>query len=330
LGWWLWTGGPPGEGRVEFRVPAGATVSQVADSLAADGLLRHPRVLVLGARLSGRDRDVRAGRYLLPRGASPRTLLDRLTSGAAVPVRLTIPEGSEAARAAELVAAAFPWSAEAFLAAADSIVAGLLGDDLPAYQSVLGEERRRSGRPFPLCEGYLFPETYLVAEGLPPAEVAAVVVGEGIEAWRRDLERSPRADLGRHGVLTLAAIVEAETPLREEMPKVAAVYLNRLDAGRRLEADPTIAHALGKRGQRILYVDLEVDSPFNTYRRDGLPPGPIGSPGLAAIRAVLDPTPDFGAFFFVADGRGGHVFSETLAAHQQAVREYRRRRDGGG
>jgi UPF0755 protein len=330
LCWWLWTGGSPGSGVVEFRVGTGETVAQVADSLVAHGLLRSPRVFVLGARLTGRDRDVRAGLYVLPLGTSPRDLLARLTRGAMLPVRFTIAEGSEAVAAAAVVAAQFRWDAAEFLAAADAIVVGLLGADAAAYERILAAERARGGRPFPLCEGYLFPETYLVDEGTSARDVATLVIVEGLAAWADELAASPRGVLGRHGVLTLASIVEAETPLAAEMPLVAAVYLNRLDGGRRLEADPTIAHAQGKRGRRILYSDLEADSAFNTYRRAGLPPGPIGSPGLAAIRAVLAPEPDFPAFFFVADGKGGHVFSETLAEHERAVEAYRRRRAGGG
>ena len=135
-----------------------------------------------------------------------------------------------------------------------------------------------------------------------------------------------------HEVVTLASIVEAEAVLDHERPSIAAVYRNRIDKGWRLEADPTVAYALDKIGDRLTFRDLEVDSPYNTYRNSGLPPGPINSPGRASIQAVLWPEPGLEAMYFVADGEGGHRFSRTWEEHQRAVREYRavqRERRGG-
>ncbi len=338
--WILWStpgreAGPDGRDTI-VRIPPGSSLRAVSDTLAAHGLLRHPRVFRWGARLSGRDRDVQAGRYALPRGLSPRDLLERLAAGRTLPVRVTLVDGEGAVAMADVLAGAFPWSAGDFLAAADSVLRSgasdppldLAGAGLEVYDATLAAERARTGRVFPFCEGYLFPETYHFAEGLGAADVAASVIGEGRRRWRELLDgASPRADLGGfHAVLTLASIVEAETPREAEMPQVAAVYLNRIARGRKLEADPTVAHAVDKWGDRILYVDLEVDSPYNTYRRAGLPPGPICSPGPAAVAAVLAPEPGFDALYFVADGLGGHVFSRTLAEHQAAVRAYRARR----
>jgi len=339
--WYLWTAPSSDPGReTVVRVPRGASLRAVADSLAAHDLLSGRGVFVWGARLAGRDRAIRAGRYALPSGLSPRDLLARLVSGRTVPVRVTILEGGTAVAIAEDLAAAFPWTGAAFLAAADSLVEGVLtqagfdGVGLARYAEVLRREGARAGKAFPRCEGYLFPETYHFAEGVDAVHVAEVVLAQGQAHWRRLLTSSPLpsggALAGLHEALTLASIVEAETPLPEEMPRVAAVYLNRLARGMSLEADPTVAHALDKRGERILYADLEADSDFNTYRRKGLPPGPIGSPGAAALRAVLAPAVGFDALFFVADGSGGHVFSRTLHEHQEAVRRYRRLRDARG
>jgi len=334
--WIFWTTPPTDAGHETIvEVPRGATLRAVADSLVAHDLLRHRMVFVWGARLTGRDRAIRAGRYAVPRDLSPRDLLGLLVTGRTVPVRVTILEGETASAIAAGLAAAFPWSAAEFLSAADSL-AGLVMVQAPLpldaaaagdYAETLRRERERTGRAFPLCEGYLFPETYHFAEGVDAAQVAAVVLEHGLSRWRLLLDDAPprRDDAlqGLHEILTLASIVEAETPRAEEMPRVAAVYLNRLADGIPLEADPTVAHALDKRGERILYADLEVDSAFNTYRRAGLPPGPIGSPGPAALRAVLEPASGFDALFFVADGSGGHVFSRTLEEHREAVRRYR-------
>ncbi len=341
--WRTWSLPGPGDGEnVIVRIPPGSSVRSVADTLFAHELLAHRHVFVFGARLTGQDRAIKAGRYAIARGLPPREILDLLTSGRAMPVRVTVLEGSEAVTVAAAVAASFPWTSDAFLAVADSIVRKIAASDpllmekvdLETYDGMLRTERLRSGRLFPLCEGYVFPETYHFAEGLSVTDVALTMVLDGLAAWHALGEAGLRdgrtlfTDL--HQVLTLASIIEAETPLREEMPKVAAVYLNRLRAGRSLEADPTVAHAAGKRGQRILYVDLKVDSAFNTYRHKGLPPGPICSPGLDAIKAALEPEPGFDRFYFVADGKGGHVFSRTLAEHQSAVETYRRMRKAQG
>jgi len=332
--WFLWTspgGGIDGDGEAIVRIPRGATLSAVADSLVAHDRLARRTVFVWGARLSGRDRAIRAGRFSVPAGLSPRGLLRRLVSGPTVPVRVTVLEGETAAVTAESLAAAFPWSAAAFLAAADSLVALRFPGDPEAYRAALRRERARTDRAFPLCEGYLHTETYHFAEAVSAAHVAGVVLEHGLALWRRMMDAAPPRDAdvlpGLHEVLTLASIVEAETPRSDEMPRVAAVYLNRLTGGIALEADPTVAHAVDKRGERILYVDLEVDSAFNTYRHRGLPPGPIGSPGPAAVDAVLRPATGFDALFFVADGSGGHVFSRTLAEHREAVRRYRALRE---
>lgn len=332
--WIAWTTPSRDVGRdVIVRIPPGASLPAVADTLATHGLLAHRRLFLWGARLGGVDRSVQAGRYALPRGLSPQNLLARLASGHTVPVRVTLVDGAGAGDLAGELAAAFPWSAEVFLAAADSVLRSVTAEppismtasELGRYEEILVAERARSGRRFPLCEGYLFPETYHFAEGLGAPEVAAAVIGEGRRRWRELLDAAPRrpALASFHEVLTLASIVEAETPREAEMPRVAAVYLNRLAQDRRLEADPTVAHAVDKWGKRILYADLATESPFNTYRHDGLPPGPICNPGAAAVAAVLMPAPDFDALFFVADGRGGHVFSRTLEEHEAAVRAYR-------
>src|SRR5690606_4506736 len=127
----------------------------------------------------------------------------------------------------------------------------------------------------------------------------------------------------RHDLVTLASIVEAETPLSAEKPRVAAVYWNRLHNGWKLQADPTVRYGLGHWGERVYYKHLDMDTPYNTYLHAGLPPGPIGSPGEEALAAVLAPLTPCDDFYFVASGRGGHVFSRTKAEHDRAVRAAR-------
>ena len=139
-----------------------------------------------------------------------------------------------------------------------------------------------------------------------------------------------KTNLTERQVLTLASIVEREAVVHDERPKIAAVYVNRFELGKRLEADPTVQYALGfnEREQRhwkkgLTYRDLKVDSPYNTYRNAGLPPGPICSPSEASVRAVLNPQPDFDALYFVADNTGGHVFSRTFHEHKKNIKRIR-------
>ena len=348
-GWRLWTGPGPlpsreqgalpgeevGEEAALVRIPLGMTLTAAADSLAARGLLRHPAVLRAGARLTGRDRALRAGLYSMPYGSSPRELLRILTAGEAVQVKVTIPEGLAAEDIAALVAGALGFPPIDFLAAADSLVAaaaargGLLKGTPAAHDSLLAAESARHPRRFHWCEGHLAPDTFQFAEGTSAAAAALFLVTTQWARLDSVMAVSGSADsleLSRQEVLTLASIVEAEARRSEERPLIAAVYVNRLRKGWRLEADPTVAFVLQKQGKRLFYKDLEVSSAFNTYLNRGLPPGPIGSPGLAALTAAAHPDSTCRAMFFVSDGAGGHVFSRTGQEHEKAVRDFRRAR----
>jgi len=307
----------------QIEVMPGATMGGVARDLEVRGLLHHRRVLLLAARLTGRDRDLRVGVFALPAGASPRDILDALTEQAPLPVVVTLPEGMAAIEMAAVVADSLGLEAAAILAAADILVSD--GADtlmtpvgIEAMATVI-EHRRPDGSAMHWCEGYLAPDTYHFTRGMGAAAVAQVMVDLQLER----VAGAAHAGMTAHELLSLAALVEAESRHDHERPLVAAVYRNRLRRGMRLEADPTVAFWLGKRGQRLLYRDLEVDSPFNTYRRPGLPVGPVLAPGLAAIMAAGAPDTTCDALYFVADGDGGHVFSNTLAEHNRAVAHYR-------
>ncbi len=348
--WHLWTGpGPAGSpagispevrGTTLIRISSGMTLTAATDTLAARGLLKHPKVLLAGARMTGKGRSLRAGLYKLTYGASPRDLLQALTTGAAIQIKVTLPEGLAAVEMAGILATALGFAADDFLAAADSLVRdAAMEDALPGgdsravavHDSLLAAESIRHPRTFRWCEGHLAPDTFLFAEGTSAPAAAGFLVKT---QWARldsvlsEANKAEGPDLTRQDLLTLASIVEAEARWEDERPLIAAVYVNRLRKGRRLEADPTVAFILLKKGKRLYYRDLEVDSPFNTYRNKGLPPGPIGNPGRAALEAAAHPDPTCQAMFFVSDGQGGHVFSNTAAEHKAAVREFRRIRAG--
>lgn len=324
LGWWTihapFTA--PGPDPALFVVQEGASLQRVARDLEREGLVRSGRAFGLWARLTGRERSVRSGEYELRRGRSIAATLDALVEGPMMTRAVTLPEG---------------WTRRQ---AVDALAAGLDLD--PAHLDSLTLRPLaawREGLELPdtaSLEGYLFPETYRFVPGVSARTVVATLV-RAFERAFDDSMRTRAEGIGMtvHEVVTLASIVEAEAVIDEERPAVAAVYLNRLERGWKLEADPTVAYAVGKLGERLTFRDLEVDSAYNTYRNPGLPPGPINSPGRASMRAVLWPEPDFDAMYFVADGEGGHRFSRTWEEHQRAVRQYRaiqreRRADPGG
>jgi len=247
-----------------------------------------------------------------------------------VPVVVTLPEGLQARELAAVLADSLRLDAAEILAACDALVAGgadtlMTANERARLAELLGTGNLPPGRRLHWCEGYLAPDTYHFAVQIDAQAVAQAVVGLQLERlqqaralpWPASVQSSP------HALLTLASIIETEARRPAERTRIAAVYHNRLERGMRLEADPTVAFWLDKRGQRLLYRDLEVDSPYNTYRRGGLPIAPIGNPGLAALLAAAQPDPNCDALYFVADGEGGHIFSRTHADHQRAVARYR-------
>jgi UPF0755 protein len=314
--------GPAGTEPIHFVVEEGASLQAVAQDLKGVGLVRNAWTLRVWARLTGRERAVRSGEYELEPGRSVDSVLDALVAGPLLTRAVTLPEGWSRRQTVQGLAAKL----ELDRAILDSLTLHP-PDDWRARLALADSVS---------LEGYLYPETYRFALGVSPRSVLETLV-RAFEGAVDDSMRVRATEIGMslHEVVTLASIVEAEAVLDHERPDIAAVYRNRIREGWRLEADPTVAYALDKIGERLTFRDLEVDSPYNTYRNAGLPPGPINSPGRASIRAVLWPEPGQQAMYFVADGEGGHRFSRTWEEHQQAVREYRalqreRRRSAGG
>jgi UPF0755 protein len=177
----------------------------------------------------------------------------------------------------------------------------------------------------PDLEGYLFPETYALPRGVPASRLIATMVDRFLAIYTDDLRQSAEAQgLATRQVVTLASLVEKETGKAEERPLVAAVYRNRMKIGMGMQADPTVVYALQKAGRydgNIRREDLQFDSPYNTYKYAGLPPGPIASPGKASLEAALAPA-EVPYIYFVSRNDGSHVFAETLAQHNANVHEY--------
>jgi len=290
----------PGPRREPVRIvfKSGASLEQIANQLAEAGALRHPTIFRLAARFERVARHLKAGEYEVEGRASQRDILDMLVAGRTYVRRLTIPEGLSVQEVITL------------LSTADGLVGAV--NDLPP-------------------EGRLLPDTYHYAFG----DTRAGLVARMRQKMDRFLEkawqsRRPGLPLkNSEQTLVLASIVEKETARADERPRVAAVFLNRLRKGMRLQSDPTVIYGitLGQRplGRRLTRKDVEAPTDFNTYTIAGLPPHAIANPGRASIEAVLDPLASKD-LYFVADGKGGHAFAETLAAHNKNVARWRRLR----
>jgi UPF0755 protein len=288
-----------------MTIPPGASLSRVADTLAAHGIIRCRPCFKLLARLRGLERSAQAGVYELPRGAGNWSALTALQEGRVLAVRFTVPEGITLWDLADLAQQELGIPSDSVLLAAT---------DGAAATATIHE---------PEFEGFLLPETYDIPAGTRAPELVHLMALEFEHRW--DSAWTARLDtlrLSRRQLLALAAIVEGEARHDEERPVIAGVYWNRLRAGIALQADPTVQYAIesrtGERKPRLYYKDLAIESPYNTYLHPGLPPGPINSPGLASIKAALYPaTVPF--LYFVATPDGHHLFSRSLEEHEKNV-----------
>ena len=305
-------GGNGPSGPVEVEIPDGAGARQIGARLERAGLIEFPRIFALYVRLRGEEGALKAGRYRFDRDDGWGDIVSALSRGEVVTYPITVPEGFTARELA-------PRIAELAGVPPDSVLT-LLRDT-----ALAGE----LGVPGPTLEGYLFPETYRFSEGLSPRQIIEAMVERYRAFWGPEERRlADSLGLDEREVVTLASIVEEEARHYEEGPVIAGVYLNRLDRGMLLQADPTVQYALGERRQRLLYRDIDrvASDPYNTYTQAGLPPGPIASPGESSLRAVLNPA-DVPYLFFVARPDGYHVFTETERQHINAKNRIRRELD---
>ncbi len=304
--------GNPGPGATKERVtiPRGATLSAVADTLHAHRVIRSPRLFKLYATVSGSQRDIQAGTFEFAVGASMGRVLEILVSGTEVLESLGIPEGLMLSEIAQRVRQQIGIDSQAFMIAARD--SGLLN---------------QVGAPADNLEGYLYPSTYYVATHATALDVVRQMVEEFELRWQAEWnQRLTELGMTRHEIVILASIIEGEVRFRPDGKFVSSVYHNRLAHRMRLQADPTVIYALGRR-RRLYERDYQIQSPYNTYLINGLPPGPISQPSEASLEAALFPAnTDF--LFFVARPDGKHIFSRTHREHLAAVAEVRGQEQG--
>jgi UPF0755 protein len=296
-------------GTEQFVVIApGMGTAAMRRSLVETGIIRDELAFRAALWWTGRALDLQAGEYRFDRPLAAVDVVERIASGDVYTRSITFPEGLIIEEMAEIFESRGFGAAEDFEAAAAN----------PSLVRAVDDEAVD-------LEGYLFPETYPLARDTPASSLIVMMVDRFfstfVDQWRRAAEEQ---GLTVRQVVTLASLVEEETGATHERPIVAAVYRNRFRIGMRLQADPTVVYAMRQAGSyngNIRRDDLAMDSPYNTYRYAGLPPGPIAAPGAAALAAVLTPE-DVDYLYFVSRNDGTHAFARTLAEHNRNVREF--------
>jgi UPF0755 protein len=290
---------------VEIRVERGESFAAVVRKLAESKVIRNEEFFLLWARLTGGEKKIQWGVYRFDTTVAPRDVLERLVTGKRVFLAITIPEGLTVRETAELLARTEIVDRDKFLAAASD-------PDLLAPLGLVGKG----------LEGYLFPDTYRFMPMASEKEIIATMLEQFRKASEPLLsQRDDATGLTSHEIMTLASMIEKETGVPAERPLVSAVFHNRLKRNMPLQSDPTTIYGLKSFDGNLTRKHLRDPHPYNTYRIPALPPGPICNPGLAAIKAALQPA-DVSYLFFVSKNDGTHVFSEDLEAHNQAVRTH--------
>jgi UPF0755 protein len=287
-------------------IPRGASFAEAADSLSKANLVGWRKMFRVYARVTGGDRNIKPGTYLLRHGTPWKDIIAALHGGHGLVNTITIPEGYTISQITPLLA-------KTLKVPVDSVQAAVRDTSLLARLDI----------PNSTLEGYLFPDTYAFPLGTTARQAVHEMVYDFERRWKPDWDAKATAlKINRNDLVTMASIVEREARVPEERPVIAAVYYNRLQKGMLLQADPTVQYALGHHVGRVLYKDLEVKSPYNTYIHKGLPPGPVAAPGIASLAAAANPA-NVPYLYFVASPDGHHEFRMTLQEHTSAIREVR-------
>jgi UPF0755 protein len=289
----------------EIRVEQGESLAAVVRKLRSQRLIGNERLLLLWARLSGVDTKIHPGLYRFDKSVSAREMLERLATGRGSFYKVTVPEGLTVKEIAGLLAKMEIVDEEKFLTEASA----------PGLLTALGLPDQR-------LEGYLFPSTYYFMPGTAEKTVIVAMIDQFRKISGPVLAAADGADgLTQHQLLTLASIIEKESAVEAERPLISAVFHNRLRLGMPLQSDPTVIYGTKNFQGNLTRKHLQETTPYNTYRISGLPPGPISNPGLSSVKAAVEPA-DVPYLYFVSKNDGTHQFSETLQAHNEAVRTF--------
>lgn len=291
-----------------INIKQGLSTGEIAQILAQEKIIGNPKLFQLYVRINNSDGKLKAGEYNLSPSMSMEEIVYVLLKGQIVTYKFTIPEGYTLKQIAEVLSKDNLVSKEEFW----QVVKEEPFPQFPFLKDLPKDERR--------LEGYLFPDTYSVAKGMSGKEIVEMMLKRFVEVYNGLPPNN--TDLSMRDTVILASLVELESVVDKDRPLIASVFLNRLKIGMKLDCDATLQYIFPERKTRVLYSDLEIDSPYNTYKNKGLPPGPIGSPGKASLEAVHQPAQSK-YFYFVArkDGSGEHVFSKNLKEHNENKRK---------
>ena len=290
-------------------VQEGMTTADIAQLLHDKKLVKDPTAFRWEARYKGLATKLQAGPYQIEGGLSNGAIVDVMVKGRVKQLRFTVPEGFTVVKTAKKLEAEGLGNADKFIAAAKNYAPfDYMQTDNP---DVLFK-----------AEGFIYPATYELPVGLSEDKILAILVGQFDEYMREEKipEKCAQQGLQLRQVVNLAAMVELEAVFAEEQPRIAGVFLKRLAIGMPIQSDTTIQYLLGSQKEIITFDDTKIQSPYNTYQNPGLPPGPIGSPGMSAIKAVLEPEKTE-YLYFVAEKDGHHRFTKTYSEHLRAIDE---------
>ena len=295
---------------ITFEVQPGMTLKQVTLELFNQRLILSPSAFQAIAYIQDKEKQIMVGEFSLSPSMLPTEIILRLTSGKTILYPLTIPEGYRITEIASLLDTQGLASSEVFI---------LQTQDKDLIKSM--------DIPTDSLEGYLFPETYYLSKLTPEKKIVQKMVNTFKEKVLKPqlLKSTKESPLSLHEIITLASLIEKETGLDSERKLISSVFHNRLRKNMRLQTDPTVIYAIEKFDGNIRKRDLKIDSPYNTYRYKGLPPGPISSPGIKSIEAAIFPIKS-NHLYFVSRQDGSHHFSSTLVEHNQAVKKYQLRK----
>jgi len=292
---------------VTMNIEQGQSAWEISRALHSRGVVSRPLTFIAVAVLTGKARRLQAGLYVFEGNHAPMEVMDILFRGRTLRYKVTIPEGFTLFQVAQAVAKTGIISREAIIESAFD----------PATREFFQVDA-------PSMEGFLFPDTYFFAPNMTPLEIMARMVGRHRKAFTREMEeQAKRLGMSATEVITLASMIEKEAVAPQEKVLISSVFHNRLRKGMRLQSDPTAVYGIEGFSGRISPDDLQRDTPYNTYRHHGLPPGPICNPGTDSIRAALWPART-SYLYFVARGDGTHAFSSSLQDHNRSISHHLR------